>query len=194
VKRPIKLLTVLFLASVVSTAGASSAVESLFKPVAHIAGTTLDLRGTAQKRFLWMKALSAGFYFEKGRTLEDPLDDSAKMIECEYYVHIKRENINNFTIKIIKENISEDEYQAIQPEISVMHKYFVDLNPGDRFTMVYVPEVGTQFYYNNNYTGMIKGAAFSKALFSTWLGAKPFDESLKRQILTTNAIDPQGDS
>ena len=64
-----------------------------------------------------------------------------------------------------------------------MRKYFVDLKAGDRFSLTYIPAIGTKFEHNACLVGTIKGRAFARALFSVWIGQKPFDHELKDEVL-----------
>ena len=133
-------------------------------------GINMSLQGTGLKSLLFFKAFAAGFYRGQGSDT-DILGDYPKRIEVEYFVSIPGRKLNNFTI------------DAMKDEIKLMAKYFVDLKPGDRFSLTYIPSVGTKFAHNNHLVGIIKGQEFAKALFSVWIGKKPFDNHLKEQVL-----------
>jgi len=64
-----------------------------------------------------------------------------------------------------------------------MGKYFVDLNPGDRYSLSYIPGKGTKFYYNGKLQGVIPGKEFGRSLFAVWIGNKPFCSHLRYEIL-----------
>jgi hypothetical protein len=76
--------------------------------------------------------------------------------------------------------------EALKEMIQQMGEYFVDLKSGDRFSLTYIPGVGTKFAHNDQVTGIIKGLDFARALFSVWIGKKPFDTHLKEQVLGKN--------
>ncbi len=170
-------------------------IVSLLGPVhaAQIAGVTfgdhyhadyiiMPLQGTGIKNVMFFKAFVAGYYTDI-KSQPDDLGEFPKRIEVEYFVNIPGSKLNNYTIDRMKYNVSSQELAELKPEIELMGKYFVDLKPGDRFALTYLPGIGTQFEYRGNITGTIEGSRFAKALFSVWIGEKPFDESLKLAIM-----------
>lgn len=146
-------------------------------------GIKMTLQGLGQKNVLLFKAFVASFYRDD-TVNEEELGKFPKRIEVEYFVNIPGIKLNNFTVDSIKDNINEDEFASLKNEIELMRNYFVDLKPGDRFSLTYLPGVGTQFAHNGRITGIIEGSEFARALFSVWIGDKPFDSALKKQILT----------
>ncbi len=145
-------------------------------------GISMNLQGTGLKTMVFFKAFVAGYYRSDEET-QEVLGEFSKRIEVEYFVKIPGKKLNNFTIDTMKDNVTKEEFNAISNEIDLMGKYFVDLKPGDRFSLTYIPGVGTKFAHNNEVTGVIKGNDFAKALFSVWIGENPFDRSLKEKIL-----------
>lgn len=148
-------------------------------------GINMSLQGTGLKNLLFFKAFAAGFYKGQGDT-SDLLGNYPKRIEVKYFVSIPGQKLNNFTIDIMKQNTSPADLESLKDEIRQMGKYFVDLKPGDMFSLTYIPSVGTKFEHNNHLVGIIKGQEFAKALFSVWIGKKPFDNRLKEQVLGLN--------
>lgn len=53
----------------------------------------------------------------------------------------------------------------------------------DEILLVYGLEQGTQLYKNGEVRGSFAGLPFKQALFGIWLGDKPAQESLKKQML-----------
>ena len=60
---------------------------------------------------------------------------------------------------------------------------YVDVKPGDRYALTYVPGVGTELAFNGKPRGVIEGADFAAAYFAIWLGPQPLDNSLKEKLL-----------
>jgi len=144
-------------------------------------GIRMSLQGTGLKTMLFFKAFVAGYYTNLPNAA-DPLGEFSKRIEVEYFVNIPGKKLNNYTIEQMKANISEEMFQSLSAQIKLMGEYFVDLKKGDRFALTYIPGRGTEFSHNGRVTGVIPGLAFAKALFSVWIGEKPFDPQLKEQI------------
>ncbi len=148
-------------------------------------GFKMSLQGTGYENFLFFKAFAAGFYKVQGND-SDLLGNYPKRIEVKYFVNIPGEMLNNFTINVMKNNVGPAEIEALKDDIVQMGKYFVDLKSGDRFSLTYIPSVGTKFDHNGHLVGIIKGEDFARALFSVWIGNKPFDSHLKAQVLGLN--------
>jgi hypothetical protein len=151
----------------------------------HDQGIRMRLQGTGLKTMLFFRAFVAGYYTNMAKAT-DPLGEIPKRIEVEYFVNIPGKKLNNYTIEQIKANISDDQFNQLKDKIKLMSEYFVDLKSGDRFSLTYIPGVGTKFAHNDQLTGIIEGSEFGKAIFSVWIGDKPFDSHLKQQVLGLN--------
>ena len=57
------------------------------------------------------------------------------------------------------------------------------VQPGDRYSLTYIPGVGTELALNGTPRGVIEGADFAAAIFSLWLGENPFDRQFKQALL-----------
>jgi Chalcone isomerase-like len=69
-----------------------------------------------------------------------------------------------------------------------MTKFFPSVKTGDRLTGVYVPKLGTRFFFNGKLISEINDPAFGDAFFAIWLdeGAKKPD--LRRALLGLPAL------
>lgn len=146
-------------------------------------GIVLKLQGTGYRRFLFMKAFDAGFYFADDLDKETLLSNVPKHLEVEYHLGIPAKSLSDFTVSYMKLNVSKNEFANLKNKIQQMRQYFVDLKPNDRFSLTYLPNVGTQFAHNGKLTGTIEGEDFGRALFAVWIGNKPFDPVLKNKII-----------
>ncbi len=176
-------------AATARTAAAQETSAAPFEPSHREGSFEMALQGTGVKTMVFFKAFAAAFYMnpEDGR---NPLDEVAKRIEVEYFVRIPAKKLSDYTVERMKVNVLEDELAQIRDEIEMMRQYFVDLKPGDRFALTFIPGEGTKFAYNGRLTGVIEGDLFARALFSVWIGERPFDERLKRQILGRDRKEP----
>lgn len=70
-------------------------------------------------------------------------------------------------------------------QIESFKEYLNDpFEPGDEIILVYSPEEEeTHLYKNSEKRGKFSGRPFKQALFGIWLGDKPAQESLKKQML-----------
>jgi hypothetical protein len=145
-------------------------------------GVDMELKGTGIKSVVFIKAFVAGFYADENNDPTD-LGEFAKRVDVQYFVSIPGKKLNAFTIDSMKDNITDSEFENIMEKVAIMRDYFVDLKPGDRFSLTYIPGVGTKFAHNNELVGVIEGKEFAKAIFSVWVGERPFDKKLRDQIL-----------
>jgi hypothetical protein len=65
----------------------------------------------------------------------------------------------------------------------VHNALYSDVQPGDRYSLTYIPGRGTELALNGEPIGMIQGADFAAAIYAMWLGEKPMNKSFKRQLM-----------
>ena len=72
----------------------------------------------------------------------------------------------------------------LQEEIKTFNSYFTkDALKDEVYDIIYVPEVGTSVYMNNELKGTIPGIEFRKAVYSIWLGEQTELPKLKKAML-----------
>jgi long-chain acyl-CoA synthetase len=129
------------------------------------------------------KGLAAGLYIDESKQPEDALGDVAKRLEMEYFWALKAETLVAASEKLLADNLSSEELARLRPKIDELHSYFTDVKPGDRCSLTYMPGVGTWFTQNGKIVGTVPGPELGQAYFAIWLGDKPMDAKLKRQLL-----------
>lgn len=86
----------------------------------------------------------------------------------------------------IEANHTPAELAALDAELKQMAQVFDaigEAKEGDIITLDYLPISGTQIGVNDTVRGTIAGAAFNRALLKIWLGDKPAQKSLKKEML-----------
>lgn len=86
----------------------------------------------------------------------------------------------------IEDNRTPAEMAAMDAQMKQMKQIFdaVDeVEPGDVIALDYLPASGTQISVNGTVRGMIAGAEFNRALLAIWLGKKPVQDDLKKELL-----------
>ncbi len=111
------------------------------------------------------------------------MSDTAKRIELEYFRSIKGKDFGPATDKSIAKNVDSATYDRLRPRIDYHNSLYTDVQPGDRYSLTYIPGRGTELALNGEPKGLIEGADFAAAVFSIWLGPKPINKSFKKQIL-----------
>ncbi len=157
-----------------------------------------DVRASEDVRFVlnnvallryrvFFRGYVAGLYLGEGIGPESLFDDVPKRLEISYFWGIPAHKFAEATINGISANRSAERVRALQPAIDQFNDLYQDIEPGDRYALTYIPNVGTELARNGVSLGAVAGAEFASALFSIWFGTVPFDESLKRRLLTPAA-------
>lgn len=147
-------------------------------------GIQMKIQGTGLLRYLgFIKAYVGALYFEEGNSVEDVLSDKPKRLEVEYFHALKGEDFGISTNKVIAKNTDALTLEKIRPQIDYHNSLYEDVQPGDRYSLTYIPGRGTELALNGKTKGIIKGADFASALFSMWLGESPMNEPFKKQLL-----------
>ena len=183
IKNLVTFLSVLALASGPLTAGSNDSADIDFDRRISIDGISIDLVGTGLLRFMGFKAYAGAFYLEEGVEPRIALSDRAKRIELEYFRSIKGEDFGPATEKSILKNVDEETFNRLKDRIAYHNSLYEDVNPGDRYSLTYIPGRGTELALNGEPKGLIRGADFAAAIFSIWIGDKPINKSFKSNIL-----------
>lgn len=71
-----------------------------------------------------------------------------------------------------------------------MRQSFVDVQPGQRITGVYLPGEGCRFYVDGKMHHAVADARFARAFFSIWLDPRTRSPDLRRDLLGLNGDEP----
>lgn len=164
--------------------GATEIADIKFNKSFQITDNDLELQGVGLLRYLgFIKAYAGALYLEDGASIDEVMDDKAKRIEVEYMMAFKGEDFGPATVKMMEKNVSSETIERLRDQIDYHNSLYVDVKPGDRYALTYIPGKGTELSLNGEPRGIVKGAEFASALFSIWIGEKPIDKSFKRQIM-----------
>ena len=155
-----------------------------FNPVEEIHGRSLALKGTGVIKYLGIFKVSvAGFYLPREISADRALSDIPRRLELEYLHAIKKEDFAESTRTWIQKNTSDETFERLKPQIERFNAFYEDVVPGDRYTLTYTPGLGTSIALNGDVRGTLRGAEFSAALFSIWIGDKPLSDKLRDGLL-----------
>ncbi len=163
---------------------ASKGPASSFQDTFKTQNETLSLSGVGVLKYLgFIRIYNGALYLPSGLKGEDALLDVPKRLEVEYLRSFKAEDFGTATIAGMRKNVDRDTFTRLESRIDQHNRLYPDIQSGDRVSLTYTPSVGTEVAVNGVAKGTIPGADFAKALFSLWLGDKPFDASFKRALL-----------
>ncbi len=142
--------------------------------------------GSGVLRFFGFKAYEAHLW--SGASTANPLlSKTLFALEIEYATSIKAEEIVNVSLVEMARLRSPSDAQ-IKSWTADLKKAFPDVKTGDKLTGVYVPKVGTRFFFNSRLTSEINDLAFGDAFFAIWLDDKAKKLDLRRALLGQAAI------
>jgi len=155
-----------------------------FEERVQAGGVEFKLNAVGLLRYMAVvKAYVAGLYLGPGCDPAAILDDSPKRLEISYFHAISASDFANATRAGIARNVTPSELSALRERIDRLVALYEDVVPGDRYSLTYVPGVGTELARNGRTLGSIEGADFASAVFAIWFGEEGVDPSLKQRLL-----------
>lgn len=140
-------------------------------PEAYEAGETrLTLRGVSLLRVgVIFKVYVAGLFVGEGADTRRVLEDVPKRLELAYLRNLAADDIIKAGNDMLRRHLSKAQLAALQPRIDAISRLYVDVKPGDRYALTYVPGRGSTLSLNGRDLGTIEGADFASAYFGIWL-------------------------
>jgi hypothetical protein len=177
----------LVVALFVLMAGLGQAVEIKgvrFSDTLVVEQSELKLSGVAVLKWAMLFDVYAGaFYLPGGVPGQAWSSDVAKRLELSYFREIEAKGFADASDKILRDNLLPAEYQALAKRLQTFYGFFRDVKPGDRYSINYLPEKGTELRLNEQPLGQVPGAGFAAAYFGIWLGAEPISKGFRDRLL-----------
>jgi hypothetical protein len=147
--------------------------------------TKLDVFGVGLMRYRYfIKAYVAALYMPGDATAEDVFDDETpRRLELHYFYSIDGKGFGDAALEVLERMLSATEMKALESRLERLSSLYVSVKPGDRYSLTYLPGVGTELSLNGKPLGTIPGADFAAEYFKIWLGDKPISEGLREQLL-----------
>ena len=146
----------------------------------------LLLNGAGFRKKLFIKVYAAGLYLKEKQTDPQIIMDSDKPMAIRMHF-VYSEVSSKKLVDAWNEgfvNGTGGKIAPIKTEIDTFNACFSqEAKKSDIYDIIYIPEQGVSVYIKGELKGTIKGLDFKKAVFSIWLGEKPADSKLKRQLL-----------
>ncbi len=186
--RPIFAVVVLLIL-VISLARAGKALAVVvgdidFADSTSVGDQAVPLRNAALYRYLSLISVyAAGLYLpaEAGGDFCRP--DTPKRLELSYLVEIAAADFARSANHVLAKNLSAEDAAALADRIEALHSAYRDVEEGDRYSLTYIPDQGTELALNGSVLVKIEGADFACAYFGIWLGPEPIDDGLRDRLL-----------
>ncbi|HEY5673397.1 MAG TPA: chalcone isomerase family protein [Malonomonas sp.] len=146
--------------------------------------TNLRLTGAAVLKWaLWFDVYAGAFYLPERVAGKDWTEDVPKRLELSYFRNFKAEDFTTTSDKLLRNNLSAEDYRSVEKRLQEFYQLFRDINPGDRYSLTYQAAGGTELRLNDELLGAAPGADFAVAYFGIWLGPQPISESFRDRLL-----------
>ena len=168
----------------VPSAGGAEVENVIFDKQVTIGQEALVIKGAGVLRYLrFIKAYAGALYTQPGLSPDTVLSDTPKRLEIEYFHALKGKDFGPATYKGLSKNLDAATIERLRSRIDYHNSLYVDVQPGDRYALTYIPGAGTELALNGRPIGVIEGADFAAAIFSLWLGENPYDKQFKNALL-----------
>lgn len=146
--------------------------------------TRFELVG--QGAFRWKRlihAYDASLHAGKDSAPSTLLAGAPIRLEIQYRREFSAADIVSGGDALLRRNVSAETFQSLQDRLARLNRSYVNVKPGDRYTLTYVPGKGTTLRLNGNPLVTVEGADFAAAYFRIWLGDDPISPQLRDLLL-----------
>ena len=174
----------------VAMGGLAQAVEIKgvrFSDTVVVGQAELKLNGVAVLKWAMLFDVYAGaLYLPSGIPGQTWSTDVPKRLELSYFREIEAKGFGDASDKLLQDNLLPTEYQALAKRLQTFYGFFRDVKPGDRYSINYLPEQGTELRLNEQPLGRVAGADFAAAYFGLWLGDEPISKGFRDRLLESD--------
>jgi hypothetical protein len=172
-------------AAAIPAAAADVLVSSAAFPRAvEQGGTPLLLEGAGLFRWKRIVKVYAAAHYVGAGAAGAPLDaDVPRRLEIAYFVGIDGLDFGKAADELLREGFPPEVVAPLRERLDRLHAAYVDVRPGDRYALTYLPGRGTELALNGRRLAVVEGADFARAYFAIWLGARPIDRGLRDALL-----------
>lgn len=160
-----------------------------FEDSVQVHGNKVQLNGAGTRYKAFLKVYVAGLYLpKKAGTPEEVLATAgAKRLSITILREIDSAEFGKMFSRGMEDNMEKGAFSKLIPGVMRMSQIFSDhkkLNPGDAFSIEWVPGTGTVLTVKGVQQGEpFKEPEFFNALLRIWLGPNPADWKLKEALL-----------
>lgn len=155
---------------------------------AQVGSVNLQLNGAGIRTRFFFKIYVAALYLPQKQSAAEAIivDEREHRIALHVLHELGSKKLFSALSGAIEANHTPAELTAMDAQLIQMGQIFdavKEVKPGDVITLDYLPASGTLIGVNGTALGTIRGAAFNRALLKIWLGSKPVQDDLKKELL-----------
>ncbi|MGB8516414.1 MAG: chalcone isomerase family protein [Gallionella sp.] len=180
----------LFLAALLLSLNVSAreVADITIAETAQLGDSKLQLNGAGVRVKIIIDVYIAALYLEKQTNkAEEVLADAGnKRVMLRMLYGMKSSRLLNAMKDAIDDNNSAAELVLLDTRLKKFYavlEAMPGVTPGDVILLDYVPGTGTKVTINGTVRGVVEGADFYRALLKIWLGDKPVQSELKKDLL-----------
>lgn len=154
----------------------------------QVGNESLQLNGAGIRIKWFFKVYVSALYLPQKQTSAETIiaDGKVHRIALHMLRGLGSKRLYGAFSEAIEANHTPAELVAMDAQLKQMEQIFdavKEVKEDDVITLDYLPGSGTQISVNGAARGTIAGAEFNRALLRIWLGSKPAQEDLKKEML-----------
>jgi hypothetical protein len=152
----------------------------------EVGGTRLVLNGAGIRTRFFFKVYVGALYLPARS--QDPAAivaaDEPKCVRIVFLRDVSRDDLRKAYHSGIEKNSTPEQFAALEPKLDELSRLLPEkIREGSELQVAYLPGQGTLLTHSEGARGTVEGKDFSDAMFRTWLGDRPAEESLKQAML-----------
>jgi len=182
-------ITVMLAMSITLTVGTAMADKAIlnFPDSIEAGGVQLERKGISRLKVGYIfEVYIAAFYQAAESGPSDALADQPRHLEIKYLRGITRDQFIEAGNDMLKHQHTGTAITSIQTGIDQINALYQDVKKGDRYSLTYLPGLGTELKYNGESKGIIPGDEFARIYFSIWLGENNPYKSFRDRLVELN--------
>lgn len=183
--------TMLLLFAVAANAVHGAEVAGIrVEPEARVGGIKLVLNGAGLRQKFMVDVYILGLYMPERTTVAEAVTDGpgTRRISLTFLRDVTAQALIEALHEGVRDNSSDAEFAAIKASADALAATMRPLGvakKGATVALDYLPEKGSQVVMNGQPVGLpIPGRELYRALLRIWLGHRPVDPDLKRELLS----------
>ncbi|MBY0355545.1 MAG: chalcone isomerase family protein [Rickettsiales bacterium] len=134
--------------------------------------------GQGKLSFLWMDVYDAELWTDAAQwSMEAPF-----ALSLIYHTALDAEDIISRTLDEM-DAITSLDVETRSAYLKDLRRVIPDMQANDRFTGLYTPKAGVEFFHNGRSSGRITQPAFAESFFAIWLSPKTSEPALRAALL-----------